>query len=66
MGDLLTAEELGARLRVAPGTILGWARSGHIPAVRMSPKVVRFRLDEVVAALQRRTKRKGRNDLCPA
>jgi excisionase family DNA binding protein len=51
--DLLTAAELADRLRVKPETVLGWHRSGRIPSIRLSHKVLRFNLGEVVAALKR-------------
>jgi predicted site-specific integrase-resolvase len=53
--DLLTAAELADRLRVKPATILSWQRSGQIPAVRLSHKVLRFSLDDALAALKRPT-----------
>ena len=53
--DLITAEELGARLRLKPDTVILWARQGRIPVRRLSRKVVRFRLPEVVAALEAAT-----------
>ena len=55
MVRLLTAEELAERLRVRPNTVKAWARDGRIPAIRLSPKIIRFDLDEVVEALRRRT-----------
>jgi excisionase family DNA binding protein len=51
--DLLTAAELADRLRVKPETVLAWHRSGRIPSIRLSYKIVRFNLGEVVAALNR-------------
>ncbi len=50
--DLLTSAELAERLRVKPMTILGWYRKGRIPARKLSPKVLRFDLAEVLAALE--------------
>lgn len=50
--DLITAEELGAQLRLQPATVILWARQRRIPAHRLSRKVIRFRLPEVVAALE--------------
>lgn len=50
--DLLTANELAAWLRVRPATIRRWSQRGRIPRVELSPKVIRYRLEEVVAALQ--------------
>ena len=57
--DLLTSAELAERLGVKPGTILGWHRLGRIPARRLSHKVLRFSLPDVVAALEARARRKG-------
>lgn len=47
---LLTAEELALRVHVRPGTIRTWARLGRIPVVRLSPKVMRFDFEAVVAS----------------
>ncbi len=49
--DLMTAAELAARVGVRPGTILQWHRKGRIPARKLSPKVLRFNLSEVLSAL---------------
>lgn len=49
--ELLTAEEVAARLRVRPDTIRKWARAGRIPKVTVSPKVVRFCLADVLATI---------------
>jgi excisionase family DNA binding protein len=49
---LLTAAELAERLGVRPGTVLGWHRKGRIPARKLSQKVLRFDLAEVLAALE--------------
>ncbi len=51
--DLLTATELAERLRVKPSTVLDWQRAGRIPAIRLSHKILRFNLGEVLAALKR-------------
>ena len=59
--DLLTAEQLATRLGVKPRTVRQWCRDGFIPATRLTPKVIRFNLRQVVAALQKRQVRKG----CP-
>jgi excisionase family DNA binding protein len=50
--EMLTAEEVADRLRVKPDTIVVWARQGRIPAHRLSRKVIRFRFDDLVAALE--------------
>jgi len=54
MNDLLTAEELGQRLRVQPSTIKRWSQEGMIPALRLTGKVIRFDFAEVVQALRSR------------
>lgn len=51
MSELLTATELAERLKVRPETVKVWAREGRIPAVRLSPKVLRFDPVAVLAAL---------------
>lgn len=50
---LVTAEELAQRLEVKPCTIRKWSRQGKIPAVRISPKVVRFDAQAVMAILSK-------------
>jgi excisionase family DNA binding protein len=52
--DLLTAAQLAACLEVKRGTVLCWQRQGKIPAHKLSHKVVRFNLREVLAALESR------------
>ena len=49
---VMTAAELAERLQVKPETILGWHRTGRIPARRLTRKVLRFNLDDVMAALE--------------
>ena len=60
MTDLLTVNELAARLKVRPSTIRSWMHRGVIPAIRLTPKVVRFDLDHVVDAMRDRAM--GEND----
>ncbi|NLF73610.1 MAG: helix-turn-helix domain-containing protein [Candidatus Anammoximicrobium sp.] len=52
--ELLTAEALADRLRLRPSTIRRWAREGRIPAVRVTAKVVRYDLAEVVRTIRER------------
>jgi len=47
MQEWLTAEELARRLKVGPETVRTWAREKRIPAIRISPKVLRFDLEAV-------------------
>ena len=61
--DLLTAEQLADRLGVQPRTVSHWLRAGLIPAKRLTPKVIRYSLDDVVASLQaRQTSQQGGDD----
>jgi len=50
--DLLTGEELAARLRVRPSTVRTWARAGRIPTLRIGAKVIRFDFAEVCEMLR--------------
>lgn len=52
---LLTAEEVGTVLRVRPRAVLGWARAGLIPWVRVGERGVRFRAEDVAAWVAERT-----------
>lgn len=56
--DLLTAEELAAYFRVKPGTISKWAMAGEIPRVFINSKTQRYRLADVMKAIERRSKQK--------
>ena len=49
--NLLTAEKMAEILNVRPSTVLFWARRNRIPAVRLSPKIVRFNKAAVLAAV---------------
>jgi predicted site-specific integrase-resolvase len=52
--DLLTAQDLAHHFGVKPKTILDWHRKGRIPARRLSHKILRFSLRDVLAALEAR------------
>ena len=60
--QLLTADELAECLKVRPGTVRQWSRRGLIPAVRLTPKVVRYEFESVVNALKTRQDAQGGND----
>lgn len=57
--ELLTAEELAGRLKIRPDTVKTWARQGRIPAMRLSPKVLRFDFDDVRESLSKPTNDAG-------
>ena len=50
---LLTRAELGEALEVSPGTISRWVREGKIPAVKITPRTMRFDWHSVLRALAR-------------
>ena len=60
--DLLTAEQLAKRLQVKPRTVKEWLRAGIIPATRLTPKVIRYDLQQVVTALEQRQEARGVSD----
>ena len=58
--DLLTANQLANRLGVQPDTVKQWLRAGLIPAARLTPKVIRYNLSDVVESLKERQAKHGR------
>ena len=52
--DVLTAEELADRLAISPRTVERLARDGIIPQVRVSERIRRYILSDVVLALKKR------------
>ena len=51
MTDLFTADQLAEHLQIRPSTVRLWARTGKIPVRILSPKVQRFDLADVLAAI---------------
>jgi len=49
--DLLTASEEARCLRVSPFAVRTLARTERLPAVRLSPRGIRFRRADVLAAV---------------
>jgi helix-turn-helix protein len=54
-GVLLTTEELATKLGEEPRTVLTLRKKGIIPHVDLGYRLKRFRLDDVLNALSRRT-----------
>jgi excisionase family DNA binding protein len=52
--ELMTADELAKELRLRPETVKRMARDGKIPSLRISPKVLRFSMNAVLATLTQR------------
>jgi excisionase family DNA binding protein len=50
--DLLNAVEVAQRLGVRPQSVLRWYRQGRIPGRKLGHKILRFGLDDVLAALE--------------
>ena len=53
---ILTACQMADQLDLKESTIRKWAKSGLIPVIKPTPKVIRFDVGDVVAALKQRTK----------
>ena len=47
----LTPKEVARRYKVTTRTVLNWVERKEVPAIRIG-KVIRFRLDEVVKAVE--------------
>lgn len=60
--ELLDARGLAAKLGVSVGTVNRWTRAGRIPVLRLSRKVRRFRLPDVVDAIRTRNAEEGGRD----
>lgn len=62
MKSLLTDKQLAERLQISHWTVREWRRTGRIPAVVVSPKVIRFDYEDVVEALLRPESKTGQSD----
>jgi excisionase family DNA binding protein len=49
---LSTAREITEILGISEWTVYQWAKSGRIPVIRLSRRIVRFDADAVLAALK--------------
>ena len=58
--ELLTAAQLAERLGIKPGTVHDWHRKGKIAGRKLSAKVLRFDLSDVLSALESGRKAVGR------
>ena len=60
--EIITANELAEHLHLKPETIRVWARQGLIPSLRPTPKVLRFEMQSVLAAIKEISARKETKD----
>lgn len=51
MSANLKTKELAAELRVSVETVKAWVRTGRIPCTKLGPKIYRYDLAAVLAAL---------------
>lgn len=58
MSDLLAAGETAAHLRLKAATIRLWTREGLVPAIKITGKVIRYDLDQVMEALRHHAQRR--------
>jgi excisionase family DNA binding protein len=49
--EYLTARQLAAILQIGESTVLRLAHDGRIPSIRLTPRLIRFRLASVRTAL---------------
>lgn len=61
---LVDAQAVARRFAVSIGTVNRWVRSGAVPCLRPSRRVVRFDLEKVEAALEARSCGKESKDGC--
>ncbi len=60
--ELLTAEELGNRLKLKPETIRTWARKGLIPSLHPTTKTLRFDFQSVLSTIDKLPIKKSTSD----
>ena len=60
-GHLVDAQAIARRFAVSVATVNRWVRSGLVPFLRPSRRVVRFDLEKVEAALEARSGGKESN-----
>jgi excisionase family DNA binding protein len=65
--EFLTARQLASVMQVSESTVRRLAREGRIPAVRLTPRLIRFNLKAVCRALdgsarQRHQQEKAKDD----
>ncbi len=59
--EYLTARQLAAILQIGESTVLRLAHDGRIPSIRLTPRLIRFRLASVRAALDHENRLRHRD-----
>ena len=54
--EYLTARQLAAILQIGESTVLRLAHDGRIPSIRLTPRLIRFRLVSVRTALEQQNR----------
>jgi excisionase family DNA binding protein len=54
--SLVDAGTVAEAIGIRASTVRRWAKEGRIPAVRLSSRLIRFELDQVLAAMDRSQK----------
>lgn len=57
--ELLTLDQVAARLHIKPRTVQAWVRCGRIPAMHLTAKVVRFDWAAIMNALKKQEMSSG-------
>lgn len=54
--EYLTARQLAEVLQISESTLMRLARAGRIPSIRLTPRLIRFRLASVRSTLEKENK----------
>ena len=57
--SLVSSDEIASHFGVTVGTVNAWVREDRIPYIRVSRRVIRFRISEVERAVSSKSKRAG-------
>jgi excisionase family DNA binding protein len=54
--EFLTARQLAEVLQISESTLMRLARAGRIPSIRLTPRLIRFRLASVRKSLEKESR----------
>ncbi|MEO6392681.1 MAG: helix-turn-helix domain-containing protein [Pyrinomonadaceae bacterium] len=60
--EYLTARQLAEVLQIGESTVMRLARAGRIPSIRLTPRLIRFRLASVRSALEKENRIRQADD----